>query len=215
MRTLIVLLVFISGCSPMTYRAHFDSSADPEFNLSNAKTIGVLSTHWMPQGKKLGMDELREKEFLFFFKKEFEKRGYLVFFIPKDRATVGSDGLVSLRDLTKSPDLIFMMGFAQEEASVDIPGQSLGYISGAAGGYASHSTYKHGFYNLHIQGSLWAEKPAYSKRIWQAQVNKQSRAPDLGMKGRTMIRDLMIQKFNKYLRKKKGGSKYMRRKRKW
>lgn len=194
-RVLLGAAVLCGGCSPITYRTLYDGAKDPTFDFRPVHTIGFMPVYWSTFGKERGQDELLEKEIYTYFKAELERRGYSVTYIDPKHLEEKEKGKITTTALETFPDLTLMVAFSQKDATIEVPGQASGYISGGSGYYGSNTGYTAVYYNLVIAASLWGGPPDYMKYVWRGQILKGSPTPNLSEQAKEMVSDLMSKRF--------------------
>ena len=191
---LILLAVIVSGCSSVRYTNLYEGATDPTYNFRKGSTIGFVPTYWTTRGKEAGKDELIEKQFYAFFKKELERRGLKLVYIQPDQLEEQEDKNISYKS-AEYTELALVVDYGVNSGEVTIPGQAYGGWGTSAGYVGSTQSYDVQVYGLYINCSLFAGPPEYKQRVWYGQALKGRPQPDLLNQAQWMIINMLARKF--------------------
>jgi hypothetical protein len=195
------LFIILTACAPVKYYTYIEGGHDPSFDIKSTKTIGLVPFCYRYNEQ---CDELTEKQFLAYAQNELQKRGFTVFYIPKEyleyfETEKGVESYVKA-DYENMPDLILNVWYHQDLGNVvHVPGQSGGSINwnsdGGKGSYRSTEGYNVQTYFLQLQYTLWSGKPKYMEKIWRGVLKKGSPKLDLLEQAQTMTKEIFHKKF--------------------
>lgn len=191
---LALLLVGLNSCSVVNYRTYLDGARDPEYDFSSVRTIGLAPLAWTESGRANQLDELKEKEFLLYFRSELARRGYSAVYLEPDKLEERS-GRIALKPPAAHYDLLLTCEFGIQPVIVKVPGEAFGRQDSYGGYYSKTQSYEVQTYDLTLAAYLWAEAPEYRRKVWYARINQGSPAPDLSARAPELIARLLREKF--------------------
>lgn len=193
-----ILYTMLTSCA-VKYYTYREGGHDPLFDIGAVKTIGFTS--FCPE---LDCDELTEKQFFVYAKDELQKRGYTVFYIPKQyleyiETEKGFECHVKA-NYKDMPDLTLTIGFEQGLGNVvHVPGQSFGYAgwgnSSGSGYYSQTQGYSVQTYYLYLGYVLWSGQPKYMDVVWKGTLTKGSPKMNLQEQAQKMTKEIFRTKF--------------------
>jgi hypothetical protein len=206
MRSISVMLflgVLTLSCAPVRYLTFYEGGHDPLFDMKGVKTIGFTPFCWT---NFTSCDELTEKQLYVYARDELQKRGYKVFFIPREYLETDPDtskhAVYVKEDYPDMPDLTLTLHYWQGLGNVvNVPGQSTGYVnwgkSGGSGYYGESQSYNVQTYFLVLSYTLWSGKPKFMNKTWQGVIKKGSPKLDLFDQAQDMAQEIFYQKFDR------------------
>jgi len=198
----ILSVFFLLSCSAVRYYTYYEGGFDPFLDFKNIKTIGFTPIYWTSPAKKIGYDELFEKQLFIYAKIELEKRGFKVFYIDPEFLEYDpvKEGVYIKPDFKEMPDLTLTVIYYQGLGNVvKAPGKTSGILSWGKslgkGFYEQTQDYEVQTYFQVLIYTLWSGSPEYTNKAWEGVIKKGSPILNLHEQAQDMTYDVFLEKF--------------------